>query len=224
MKNKIIYSLLLLVIVTTTYSQHISDTVALIKDINKVMGFSVKPYVYYSVFTHMDAVPVLQTQDTATTKGVFYKNGENIYYNSGAYETYMQDSLIIEINTGDRKTIWIRKFDAATKENMKALPELDKRIRDLMRRKYVINKSEISKGVTRLHIETKEALIKNAAVSTILELDYINKSYLPKQINVQTFLRQPVDEETIASMQLEVIDKHKLIQVIDSVQYIVRRQ
>jgi hypothetical protein len=205
------------------YSQSKADTVELIKDFSKVMSFAAKPYLYCTMITKMTAEPILDQQDTVTTKGVMYKNGTDFYFNNGLEETYLQDSLMIQINH-KRKSIWLSKVDVASKEKMNVLPINNKQLQELIRKKYSIYKSVVDENIVRLNFETNQKKDSITSVTTNVGLEYFTKSYLPRLMEIKIRMQQPLSEDLLAALKNENISDSKLIQVIDEIKYLVRTQ
>ena len=223
MKKITVLLCLLFMIDEAVYSQSKDDTAALIKDFSKVMSFATKPYLYCTTLTKMSAAPVLEQQDTVTARGVIYKNGTDYYINNGLEETYLQDSLMIQINH-KRKSIWLSKVDIASKEKINVLPVNNKQLQELIRKRYSIYKTEINDSINRLIFETIQKSDSITSVTTSIRLEYFAKTYLPKLMEIKIRMQQPLSEGLLAALQNENIDDSKLIQTINGIKYLVRTQ
>jgi hypothetical protein len=222
MRKAILY-IMLSALCQTAFCQSATDTAALVKEFRKVMNFATQPYLHYTTVTQMQAQPVIEAADTATTQGVFYKNQTNIYYLNGAEEIYLEDSLLVRINN-NRKTIWLSKVDMASKEKMNSSPVSSKQFTELMRKKYTIQKSATNNRNGFLRFESKENTGISSAVSTIIGLEYDEKNYLPRNIQVSISMQQPATDEMISSIKNQGIEENKLIQLINEKKWLVRSQ
>lgn len=205
------------------YGQQVVDTAAIIKEYNKVMSFTARPFVHYTTVTRLDAKPIVQAEDTMRIQGEFFKNNTDIYSNNEREELYIQDSLMVSINN-DRKTIWLNKIDMSSKSKMNMLPGGGKEIQELMQKNYVISKSEMNKDVSRIIFETKRPPGSTAVTNTTISIDYNSKTYLPLNILIDINLKQPADEETLALLKEQHVNENELVQKIDGVMYVVRKQ
>jgi len=207
----------------SVYGQQNTDTATLIKDFTKIMSFTSQPYLYYTTTTKMSAEPVLESMDTLSMTGEFFKNNTEIYSSTRKEEMYLQDSLMIEINN-DRKTIWVRKVDMATKMNLNILPVNTGEMLDKFRKDYVISKSTVSDGVSRLNFEERKQEHNTSATTTFVTVEYSEKTYLPQVIEILIELKQPADEQVIDAIKTEGLDESKLIKMVDGVKQLVRKQ
>jgi len=205
------------------FAQEPTDTAALIREFSKVMSFTSQPYLYYTTTTKMSAEPIIESMDTLHVKGEFYKHNTEIYSNNTREEMYLQDSLMIEINN-DRKTIWIRKVDVATKDNLNLLPMNTKEMLDNFKKNYIISKSKISQEVSRLNFEGRKPEYSTSPTTTFIKVEYSEKTYLPKFIEIIIELKQPADEEMIEAIKAEGLDESKLVKTIDGIKQVFRKQ
>jgi len=205
------------------YAQSTRDTTAMVKEFNKVMSFALQPYLYYTTLTRMDALPVLEARDTASTYGIFYKNETNLYYKNGQDEIYLQDSLLVQIND-DQKTIWIRKVDMSTRDKLNVSPLENKKIQELFRKDYSIDKSIVDANKTRMNFEAKQPVNSGADITTQIGLEYQSANYQPLLMDMQIKMQEPASDELLAALRTEGIDDARLIRVIDGNKYIIRKQ
>jgi hypothetical protein len=221
--KKSILGFLLLFSQVLVYCQQTTDTVALIQEYNRVMSFTAQPYIYYSTLTKLGANPVLQSQDTASLKGEFFKYNTDIYSNNVKEEMYMQDSLMISINN-DRKTIWLNKVDVETKGKMNVITPFGKDVQEIMKRNYTITKSVAGNNVSMIVFETRKPPGSIAIGNTRITIEYNSKTFLPRNINIDISMKEPADEEMITALKEEEVDEKKLVQEINGVKYLVRQQ
>lgn len=221
-KVKYLVALFLLMSVSAQ-SQKGADTAALLKEFNKVMAFTSQPYLYYATITRMMADPIIESQDTLTMKGEFYKSNTEIYSNDGRSEMYLQDSLMIEVNN-DRKAIWVRKVDVATKANLNLLPVSSKEIIEQFKKSYNISKLSVSEDVSRLNFVEKKPQFSTSATTTFIAVEYSEKTWLPKSIEITIELKQPASEEAIEAIKAEGLDEAALIKTINGEKQLVRSQ
>ena len=97
-------------------AQRTQDTAAMIAALGKVMQFSVRPNLSFTVQTDVTLDPVIAAPDSSEhATGTFYKHNDDLYYGNGRQETYLQDSLIVRIDHM-RRTIDVGKVDVASKK------------------------------------------------------------------------------------------------------------
>jgi hypothetical protein len=210
-------------VIQAGYAQSNKDTTAMVKEFNKVMSFALQPYLYYTTLTRMDALPVLEQRDTASIYGVFYKNETNLYYKNGQDEIYLQDSLLVQIND-DQKTIWIRKVDMSTRDNLNVSPLGNKKIQDLFRKGYTIDKSIVDDRRMRMDFMTKQPVSTGAGITTQIGLEYQRDSYQPLLMDMNIKMQEPASDELLAALKTEGIDDARLVQTIDGTKYVIRKQ
>jgi len=207
----------------TLYAQQPADTAALIREFSKVMAFTAEPYLYYTTTTRMSAEPVIEAIDTLVVAGEFYKHNTEIYSSNSRHEMYLQDSLMIEINN-QSKTIWVRRVDVTTKDNLNVLPLNTKNMIDNFEKNYIISKSRITRELCRLNFEWRKPEHSTSATTTFISIEYSEKTWLPSFIEIEIQLKQPADEEMIAAIKAEGIDESKLIKTINGVKQVLRKQ
>ncbi|MBC7510997.1 MAG: hypothetical protein H7320_19965 [Ferruginibacter sp.] len=196
------------------------DTASVIRDFNKVLSFSQQPFVHYNSFTKMQATPVLQAEDTLSTKGEFYKNGANYYYSNGQEEIFMQDTFMIQFNH-TRRSIWISKSDAS---KMNALPLNNKEMQSFLRGKYTIQKTGVNASNDKIRFETKEDSDKNSSVTVNIQIEYERKTYIPRILEMNAAMKKPVDEEMLGQIQEETGDIKTAVVKEGTDMFIVRNQ
>ncbi len=220
---KIFMTLLLLTAGKTAYCQAVTDTGALIKEFNKVMSFTVQPYLYYTTVTRLSASPVMNAEDTMRLQGVFYKNGNDLYYSNGQEETYLQDSLYIQINS-ERKTIWISKVDMDSKDKLNVLPLSNTGLQEIFRRNFSVVKTIAANNISRLSFETKQKTSGRSIISTVIGIEYTSNDHIPKRMDMETSIQETAAPELQAALKEENINIAPLMQTIDGIQYLVRKQ
>ena len=199
------------------------DTTELLKEFTKVMSFTSQPYLHYKAITKMNAVPILEATDTLTLFGEFYKDNINFYSNNVKEEIYLHDSMMVEINN-DRKTIWLRKADMIGREKMNLLPTNLTGMLERFKNHYIVSKSKVGEDICRLKFAERKPVYSSSATQTLISIDYSEKTFLPKLIEVTISMKQPVNEEILAAVEQESFDKSKLIQRIDGIDYVMRKQ
>jgi hypothetical protein len=136
---------------------------------------------------------------------------------------YLQDSFLIQVNQ-KRKTIWISKVDVASKEKMNVLPVNDKQVQELFRKKYTIQQSALNRDESRLYFVTKQNADSSTTVTTNIVLEYSHKDYLPKLMQMEIHMQQPLSDDLLTALKNDNIDDTKLIQIIGGEKYLVRTQ
>lgn len=212
----------LCIVVQAGYCQSGKDTAVLIKEFNKVMSFSVQPNLYYTTTTKMNSIPVIESKDTMSIKGTFYKRGNNLYYHSGEQEACVEDSLVVQIDHG-RKMIWISRVDMESREKMNTAPLNNKNLQGLFQENYTISKSMIDNSIARMNFETKQER-STAGTTTEIGLEYNAKNYLPVRMDMEVKMKQEAKDEILTALKAEGINEAGLIQTIGGVKYIVRKQ
>lgn len=212
----------MLCLVFSGYSQPSADTAALIKEFNKVLAFTVRPFLYYSTITKMNAVPVLGVEDTGSKRGEYYKNGDNIYYSNQKDEIFLEDSFLVQVNH-DHKTIWISKVDKDVKEKMNVLPLTNKNVSEIFRKNYSISRTALGNGVARLNFETKGGS-GISGVKTQIRLEFNENDFLPRKMEIEVNMQEPAEDELLELLRNEGVDAMQTVQVIDNEKYIIRKQ
>lgn len=222
-KLQIFITLMLLAAGKTGYCQAVTDTAALINEFNKVMSFTVQPYLYYTTVTKLGANPVMNQEDTMNLMGVFYKNQTDLYYSNGQEETYLQDSLYIQINS-ERKTIWISKVDMDSKDKLNVLPLSNADLQEVFHRNFSVVKTTAANNISRLSFETKQKTSGQSIMSTVIGIEYTSNDHVPKRMDMETSMQEPAAPELQAALKEENINIAPLMQMIDGIQYLVRKQ
>lgn len=204
-------------------AQPVNDTTAIINDFNKVMSFATAPFLYYATTTKMNSWPVLEERDTMSVKGVFYKKGTELYYFNDLEETFLQDSLLIQINN-DRKTIWVSRVDAETRDKLSTSLLDNKKIRELFRKSFRITRTITSANNVLLDFEQKQGLEDKSSVTTIISLEYDAGNYHPVSMKMDVCMREPADDDLIATLASEGITDPRLVEIKDGQKFIIRKQ
>lgn len=204
-------------------SQRAKDTTAMIRELNKVMSFATSPYVHYTTLTRMDATPVIQGSDTGSIKGVYFKNGSNIYYHNGHEEFFLEDSLLVLVND-NRQSIMISKVDAEAKAKVDAAPLDNRKIQDLFRKGYSIQRTVLTPQTARMDFESKQKGQGTSEMETRIALEYALENWIPSHLEMEMSMKQRADDAILASLAEEGIDASAIIQTLDDVKYLVRRQ
>lgn len=199
------------------------DTAALIKEFNKVMSFSIQPYLYYTTNTKIEAVPVVEPGDTMSMTGEFYKYENNIYYSNKLEEMFLEDSLYIQVNHG-RKSIWISKVDQDTKQRMNVLPLSNKSLQDLFKSKYTISKTVINKENSQLNFAASQFFDSVSVIMVNIGLQYSGKNFLPQMIEMNIDMKQKANDEFLQQMAAQGTNIDVMIKEIDNIKYLVRNQ
>lgn len=215
--------LMFFVFTLTVLQSNAQDTVSLIRDFNKVLSFAVKPYVYYKLDIKLASVPVLQQEDTLGLTGMFYKNRENIYYTNGREETFIDDSLLVEIDN-EHKSIMVSKVDVSSKDKMNIMPLDDRSVQELFRRKFTIIKSAVTGTSDRLSFESKQYIDSASYAITNIVFQYASKEMLPELMDMSVTMKQAIEEEYIAQMKEKGIKTEELVQRTGSASFMVRSQ
>jgi len=222
MYNKInnLFLLAVLLVFFNSADGQTADTTALVENFNKVMSFTNHLYLHYNTFTKMVSDPVIQSEDTLSFNGEFYKYKNDFYCNSGQEEVFIEDSLMIRVNH-QRKEIWISKMDTTTKNRAGASPigsmDILKKIKD----NYAI--SDVQKDTDFATIQLSKTQI-NTPQTTMIAITYDKKTFLPLTMELKLKLDQRVDDDEINSLKEEGIQQNKLIKTIDKEKYLSRQQ
>ena len=197
------------------------DTASLVKEFNKVMSFSVQPYLHYTAYTKMEASPVLQKEDTLSDEGEFFKNGNEIYYKSRKDEMFLEDSFYIRIDN-EKKTILISKVNVDTKDKMNVLPLSAIKMRKLFQKEYVISKTAVNASSSRLNFHPSSASF--TGLTTDIALQYSNKKKMPELMQLNVNMKQAVTEEMAKQVKSGKLEGAQLIQVSNGQPYLMRHQ
>jgi uncharacterized protein YoaH (UPF0181 family) len=213
----------MMAVVMVTTQARAQDTTAMLKEFNKVMSFSVQPYLYYTAITKMEASPIMQPEDTLSMQGEFYKNGTNLYYSNQQEEMFMEDSFFIQVNH-DRKSIWISKVDMDTRDKMNVMPLSDKKVQELFRKRYTIRKTIINPETSHLNFETRQYFDSISVVIVNIGLQYSGKNFLPELMELNVNMKQQIPDEQIQMMKDQGTETGEAIQSIGNTNYLVRTQ
>ncbi len=218
---RIVYILAGMFAVTGCYGQKDADNTALVNEFAKVMSFGSQPYISYSMRTKVTSVPVTQPEDTITTAGMFYKNGNSMYSGNGIEETYFQDSFYIEVNHA-RKTIWVNKASPKEFEKLVELPVSNTALKKLTGEHFTATQTENGLSSKIVFETTKEDA--NTTITTNVSLSYSNATSMPSVFDMQITMQQPWSEEVAAALKADGVDDAVLIQKKEGNKYWVRRQ
>lgn len=208
---------------STVSSQQTADTAEILKEFTKVMAFASVPDLYYTTSTTISSEPVLTESDTLSIIGEFYKRDTEIYSGSSREEVYLQDSLLVEVNN-ERKSISLRRVDVSTKVNLNLLPVANDELLKKFMKQYIISKSVAGPGIFRLYFEERKSPYSSSATTTSIAIEYSEKDYLPRLIEIVGLLKQPADETVMEALKAEEIDESKLVKQIDGAAVLVRKQ
>ncbi len=223
MTKRIFTVTIVLFFYSTICGQQTADTASLLKEFTRVMAFTSVPYLYYTTTTTINSEPVLTSVDTLSINGEFYKNDTEIYSGSPREEVYLQDSLLVEVNN-ERKSISLRRVDVLTKVNLNVLPVATDEMLARFMKQYVISKSVLRPGIGRLYFEERKPSYSTAVTTTSITIEYSEKDYLPKLIEIVVLLKQPADESVMEALKAEEIDGSKLVKQIDGAAMLIRKQ
>jgi hypothetical protein len=221
--KRFIAFLMSVMVMSDGVAQNRKDTTAMIMELNKVMSFGVSAYLYYTTLTRMDATPVMQETDTGSIKGVFYKNASNIYYHNGQEEIFLEDSFLVMVNDS-RRSIIISKVDAESRARINVTPLDNKKLQEMFRKSYTINRSMVNSKTARMNFESKQKWQGASEVDTRIALEYGLDSWMPTQMEMEMKMKEPANDEIVATLKEEGIDPSAMLQTIDEVRYIVRSQ
>ena len=199
------------------------DTAAMVKAFGRVMDFASQPYVYYSTSSKMISVPVLNPEDTLSTKGLFYKSGTDMYYSNGPEEIYLQDSLLVQVNN-ERKSIWVSRVDMAGKEKLQHASVGNRQLQELMRKRYSLQHKKLTEQSSGFQLEAKQLKGQSTYVTSTINLSYGTSDYLPRTLQMQIRLQQPAVDELVQQIRDGGLDENSLLKQIDGKRYIVRTQ
>jgi hypothetical protein len=211
---------LIIIAIIIFASARSQDKASLVKEFNKVMSFSVQPYVHYTTYTTMEASPVLQKEDTLSDKGEFFKNGNDIYYRSSTEEMFLEDSFFIRISN-EKKTIWISKVDVTSKDKMNLLPLSRGKMQKLFEKEYAVSKIAVNDKSSRLNFHPSSQGL--SGITTDIGLQYSDKRKTPELMQLTVSMKQAATDEMVQQVKNNS-EERKLIQVIDGQTYLVRQQ
>jgi hypothetical protein len=202
------------------YCQKEGDA-ALVKEFTKVMSFSSQQYISYAMLTKVAAAPVMQPEDTITTNGMFYKNGNSMYSGNELEETYFQDSFFIQVNHA-RKTIWVNKASPKEFEKLAEMPLSNTTLEKLTGENFTASKTVNGQGSKIVFQNTKEE--SSTTITTNISLAYSNTTSMPSVLDMQIMMQQPWSEEMAAELKAGGIDDTGLIQDKDGKKFWLRNQ
>lgn len=219
-RNWILRFAIMIIYIGLSAGARSQDKATLVREFNKVMSFSVQPFLHYTTITKMDASPILQETDTLSVKGEFFKNGNNIYYRSSQEEMFVEDSFFIRIDN-EKKTILISKVDVDTKDKMNLLPLSTRKMQKLFEKEYAVSKIAVDEKSSRLNFHASSENL--SGITTDIGLQYSDKKKTPELMQLIVRMKQPATDEMVQQVKSNSQER-QLIQVIDGQPYLVRRQ
>ena len=146
-----------------------------------------------------------------------------MYYNNGAEEVYLQDSLLVQVNN-ERKSIWVSKVDLAGKEKLQHLSFGNRQLQELMRKRYTLQQVELPNQTAGFQLQAKQLKGQSTYITSTVHLAYGTNDHLPRTMQVEIKLQQPANDELMRQIRDGGIDENGLLQQIDGKEYIVRTQ
>lgn len=213
---------LLLLCTKNSYAQKQKDTIQVLKDWNKVMAFFIQPYLAVKTHTSIQTSPILDTKDTLSTNGLYYKMLGQIYSSSGMQEHYTQDSFMVTINHTVKK-IMIRKGIVADKLSPNILPLSQQHLQQYIMEHSVIAKRELENNVFEITISTQANENSITNNNTTISIQY-NNLFEPLKFIVSNKLKMDVNEDVLNYLNIQKIDTAQLIKTIEDKRYIIREQ
>lgn len=208
----------------TGSAQRVSDTTAVIREFNEVMGFAVQPYLYYTSVTSLLTGPLMDRADTgALLHGVFYKNGDDLYYGNEQEESFWQDSLMININHR-RKTIRVSKVDVASKKKMDLLPLKKMDAQKLLREHYTISRLPARGDTEYIVVRSQEGRQSLRIAGTEMLLSYTKKEHLPLLMQVTMRVRQQETGGVTEALRAKGFDVAKMTEEKEGAHFLVMDQ
>jgi hypothetical protein len=223
MRYKIFLVTLLLAFCCAGNAQEGKDTAGIVREFRKLMEFMRRPYVFYTTKTTIASRPVIVPQDTATMQGRFYKNGTDVYYSNGPDEVYLQDSLMVQVNH-ERKSIWISRVDMKSKEKMNVLQVGNDQLLQIMQNNYSMQNTMLDHRTIQLHFASRQMQGHSTYLTSLMDLQYDEKTDLPQQLSVEIRMQQPASDAMVAAFKEQGIDVSKLIETINGARWLVRTQ
>lgn len=220
MKGGLLAVLLIVLLLAFNSVQAQTDTAAIIKEFSKVMAFGTQPNVYYNTRINITGSPVMQSQDTMTASGIFFKSGENVYAMSGNEETFLQDGFFIQVNK-DRKSIWISKSSEKIKNEL-GPKMLTSQMDALFRQKYNINKM-VGGTENTIYFDSKSSERLDGFQSKV-SLVYDAAKLLPKEIRIEMAVREEAGQELKDLLKAEGISMAGLLETENGKEFFVRKQ
>ncbi|MCP9751012.1 hypothetical protein EGI32_08510 [Ferruginibacter sp. HRS2-29] len=197
------------------------DTIEIIKEFSKVLEFSSQENLSYTSRIKLSASPIIQPTDTMTTTGIFYKQGDRLYTESGQEETFLQDGLLIQINNA-RKSIWISKTEGQLKEELEK-QTVTKQMETLFRQKYNIARRN-SGTLSTISFDTRPNENNQGTAQSKVSLQYDAKTLLPQSLSIDIKVSEEADAELKEALKAEGINVAGLIQTINGTEFFVRTQ
>jgi hypothetical protein len=222
--NRTVLFVLLLALVGSVRGQHFRDTVAVIRELNDVMAFAARPYVYYSSTTTLRAGPMRNMMDTGTVlHGKLYKVDDDFYYGTEAEEMFVQDSLMIRINH-NRKEITVQRVNMTTKKNLDLLPLKKVDMQKRLRNRYLI--SELSgsgdTGIITLRSPDNKGLTR--IQSSEMRVEYRKDNHYPLLLQITTGLRENGSDQARETLKSEGFDVERMQAKFNGLPCLVVRQ
>lgn len=192
------------------HAQADEDTSAVIREFDNLMAFATQPHLHYSFVLALHSGPMLPPADTGQIlHGNFYKSGDDLYYGTEQGETYLEDSLMIEVDRR-REMILIHKVDVATKKNMDLLPLAKKKRQKLFRNEYTITKMP-DQGDTGAMVMRSRPIRTGAQVTTAEILTQYSKSgQVPLLMRLTTELQQQQSPQVIQMLKTSGYDVQQM--------------
>lgn len=203
---KIIYIQLLVLAVYDVSAQKRSDTIAIIKEFNEVMAFSVQPYLHYSSIISLRSSPMMDTtKGNSILHNEFYKVQDDLYYGNEQEEIFIQDSLMVRVSHS-RRTIQLSKVDMATKKRLDVLPLKRTDMQRMLREHCTLSRLADEEDLRRIMISTQEKQTPQGFVSSDMLVVYHRGSYLPVRMEMRMHLRNDENEQMKEALQASGFD------------------
>ena len=199
------------------------DTASMITDFNKVMAFSVQPYLHYKAAMKMSSTPIIQAEDTLSTESEFYKNLNNICFRNSLGEMFIADSLFIEIDKRHKK-ITLSRIDENTLKKMNVLPLNSKEMRELFKQRYTISRNGSPGSMNKLNFSSKQSQDSTMSVVLNIGLQYSVKDYLPEVIEMSIDMKQQLSGDDIQQMIAEDPASKQMVHTENGTDYLKRTQ
>jgi hypothetical protein len=205
-------------------AQRTSDTAAVIKELDAVMGFAVQPYVHYTSVMAMLTGPMLPPGDTGRiVHADFYKYKDDLCYRSEAQEVYLQDSLMVQVDH-QHKVIQIGRVDVATKKNMDLLP-LKRKDRDrLLRNRYTITKLPDQGDTSAIVLKSQTGGTRENPIGTEVMMQYTKSGHLPLLMRLTVRQREPASAAMSAVLRTNGFDVQRMTEEAGGVRSLVMTQ
>lgn len=194
--RKVVYlQALLILIVCQASAQKRRDTVAIINEFNKVMEFSVNPYLHYRGIISLRSGPMVDsTAGSKTLHNEFYKVQDDLYYGNELEEVFLQDSLMVRINHS-RKSVQVSKLDMASKKQVDLMPLKRTEMQRMLREHCTLSRLPVSGDTGRIMIATRETRSSQGFVSSDLLVVYLRDTHLPLGMEMTIHLRNEETEQ-----------------------------